>query len=243
MSAILKPQITPEMFESMPDMKGWELIDGKPVEKDRGEVPAPAVPTPPRTPEEFEAMTDMKGWELIDGIPREKEMGAESSFVGGELLQVFGPVVRHGRLGRLFPSDALYQCFPHRPKLVRKPDVSFVRAGRFPNDRPPRGIMRLVPDLVAEVISPDDLFEQVDDKVNDYLLVKVPMIWVVNPALRTVLVYLADGTIRRYTAEQELLGEPLLPDFRVRAADLFPDPLPEGVDATGSEAGAAGPTE
>jgi len=214
---------TPEEFELLSDTKGWELIDGKPVEKDRGEVPA--RPTPPLTPEQFESLSGMKGWELIDGTPKEKSVGTENGMIQIRIGRLLAAHVDDNRLGYVMADDAGYRCFPHRPRLVRKPDLSFVRTGRFPNDRPPRGYAKLVPDLCVEVVSPNDLYEEVDDKVNDYLLVNVPMIWVVNAALRTVLVYLADGTIRRYTADQELPGEPVLPGLVIRVADLFP-PLP-----------------
>ena len=178
------------------------------------------------TPEQFEMMSGTRGVELVDGDLKELNMGAESSYVSGELMFLIGKVIRAGNLGHIFPPDAMYQCFPLKPKSVRKPDVSFVRSGRFPNNRPPRGIIYLVPDLVVEVISPNDTYYDVEDKLNDYLLVKVPLIWVVNPDCRTVHTYLADGTVRRYTAEEELPGEPLFPGFRVRVADLFPAPLP-----------------
>ncbi len=178
------------------------------------------------TPEQFEMMSGTRGVELVDGDLKELNMGAESSYVSGELMFLIGKVIRAGNLGHIFPPDAMYQCFPLKPKSVRKPDVSFVRSGRFPNNRPPRGIIYLVPDLVVEVISPNDTYYDVEDKLNDYLLVKVPLIWVVNPDCRSVHTYLADGTVRRYTAEEELTGEPLFPGFRVRVADLFPAPLP-----------------
>lgn len=178
------------------------------------------------TPEEFELMSEEFGAELIDGDIKESDVGSESSFVGG---RVFGRLLTAGvgDGGLLFPADQGYVCFPHRPRLVRKPDVSFVRNGRFPNDRPPRGFARLAPDLAVEVISPNDTYYEVEDKLNDYLLVGVPLVWVVNPDMRTVHAYTADGTIRRFTAEQELTGEPLFPGFRVRVADLFPEPLPD----------------
>lgn len=178
------------------------------------------------TPEQFEMMSGTRGVELVDGDLKEMNKGAESSYLSGELMFLIGKVIRAGNLGHIFPPDAMYQCFPLKPKSVRKPDVSFVRSGRFPNNRPPRGIIYLVPDLVVEVISPNDTYYDVEDKLNDYLLVKVPLIWVVNPDCRSVHTYLADGTVRRYTAEEELSGDPLFPGFRVRVADLFPAPLP-----------------
>ena len=181
---------------------------------------------PHLTAEEFEEMPDTDGAELIDGIPQEREMGSESSFVGGKVMEHL-ILAGASRNGALFPADQGYICFPHRPRLVRKPDVSFVRNGRFPNGRPPRGFARLVPDFVAEVVSPNDTYYEVEDRLNDYLLVQVPLVWIVNPDRRTVHVYTPDGTIRRLTAEQELTAAPLFPGSRVRVADLFPEPLPE----------------
>ncbi len=178
------------------------------------------------TPEVFELMSEAEGAELIDGDIKEIDVGNESSFVGG---RVFQHLLESGatQSGLLFPADTGYICFPHRPRLVRKPDVSFVRTGRLPNNRPPRGFARLVPDLAVEVISPNDTYYEVEDKLNDYLLVGVPLVWVVNPDRRTVHTYTPDGGIRRFTADQELTGEPLFPSFRVRVADLFPEPLPD----------------
>ena len=49
-----------------------------------------------------------------------------------------------------------YQCFPHDPGLVRKPDVSFVRYGRFPGGVLPEGWAKIPPDLAVEVVSPND---------------------------------------------------------------------------------------
>lgn len=179
------------------------------------------------TPDEFERMPGVKDCELIDGVVVEKVGGGERGYINAQLLFAVGRYVELRRLGMVVGGRAGYICFPHRPRLVRKPDVSFVRNGRFPNDRPPRGFARLVPDLAVEVISPNDTYYEVEDKLNDYLLVGVPLIWIVNPDRRTVHVYTPDGAIRRLTAEQELTGEPLFPDFRVKVADLFPEPLPE----------------
>jgi Uma2 family endonuclease len=178
------------------------------------------------TPDEFEQMSGMDNFELIDGEPQEKIMGLESSLVQGRIVRLLGNWADTTGHGWVFESEAGYVCFPHRPKLVRKPDASFVRRGRFKDDQVPGGYGRLVPDLAVEVVSPNDEYREVEDKVNDYLLVAVPMVWVVNPPSRSVYVYMANGSIRRLTADDELTGDPLLPGFRVRVADLFPAPTP-----------------
>ena len=66
--------------------------------------------------------------------------------------------------------------FPDDPNRVRFPDGSFFRSGRLPNDMLPRGHIRVVPDLVLEVVSPNDLAWEVDVKATGYLQVGVPRV-------------------------------------------------------------------
>lgn len=179
------------------------------------------------SPEEFEEMLGVDHLELVDGEIREKGMGNLSSLVQSRINRRLGVFVEDRKLGEVFDGDAGYRCFLHRPGLVRKPDVSFIRNGRYPNNNPPLGFATIVPDLVVEVISPRDTSFDVQERLNDYLLVQAPAVWIVDPHTRTVHVYHADGTVRRLTAEQELTGDPVLPGFRVRVADLFPPPLPQ----------------
>ena len=60
------------------------------------------------------------------------------------------------RVGWALTSEAGYQCFPHEPGRVRKPDVSFIRYGRLPGGVLPKGWAKIRPDLAVEVVSPND---------------------------------------------------------------------------------------
>jgi Uma2 family endonuclease len=91
------------------------------------------------------------------------------------------------------------------------------------------GHMILAPDLVVEVVSPNDLVYRVDEKVEEWLGAGVPLIWVVNPIARTVRVYRADGTGPFLREKDELSGEGIVPDFRCQIRELFL--LPAGVSA------------
>ena len=62
-------------------------------------------------------------------------MGAESSTVQGEILALLREAVRPTRVARVYDSECMYQCFPHKPGMVRKPDVSVVLTARLPNGR------------------------------------------------------------------------------------------------------------
>ncbi len=108
-------------------------------------------------------------------------MGLESIGIGGELLALLLPHCKQHGLGRAPPADSGYECFPHRPGLVRRPDVSFIRAGRLPGGRLPTGWGKFAPDLAVEVISPNDAYEEVAEKLDDYQKAGVPLIWVISP--------------------------------------------------------------
>ena len=93
------------------------------------------------------------------------------------------------RLGWAFNADNGYQCFPHDPGLVRRPDVSFVRYGRFPGGVLPKGWAKIPPDLAVEVVSPNDTAYELEEKLEDYQKVGVPLVWVIYPNSRTVRVH------------------------------------------------------
>lgn len=180
---------------------------------------------PPRlTPEQFERLSDHRGLELIDGVVREKEMGTESGSIQARISYYLNQIVLPARLGEVIDSEGMYRCFPSHKERIRKPDVSFIRQDRLPGGRVPIGITDVAPDLAVEVISPNDVYESVDEKIADYYDARIPLVWVVSPRSRTVLVYHPDGTARRLRDTDDLTAEPVIPGFRVRIADLFPNP-------------------
>jgi Uma2 family endonuclease len=179
------------------------------------------------TPEEMLALPDADGCELVDGKLVERNMGGASSWVGGRVHYLLSHFCTTHPLGWVFPSDASYQCFPDKPKQVRLPDASLVHLGRLPNETPPQGHIRLVPDIVVAVVSPNDLFTEVDEKVEDYWRAGTPLVWVINPELRVGHIYRADGSSTRLHAGDTLNGESVLPGFECAVVDLFP-PAPSG---------------
>lgn len=174
------------------------------------------------TPQEFDRLSNTEGRELIDGRLVRKTMGATSSWIQRKLSTRLGNYVDENGLGQVFESECSYNCFPLRPNRVLKPDISFVAIARMPVERIPSGSIGFAPDFVIEVISPEEKVKKLNDKITDYVSAKVPLIWIVYPDRRTVQIRLADGTLRELSGDVELTGDPVLPGFRVRVADLFP---------------------
>jgi Uma2 family endonuclease len=174
------------------------------------------------TPEDLLAMPDSKNYELVDGRLVERYMGAESSWIGGRLHSRLDLFCDEHDLGWVWPADNGYQCFAHAPKLVRRPDVSFIRAGRFPGGALPKGHVRIPPDLAVEVVSPNDLAYEVEERVDDYQKAGVPLIWVIYPEIRTVFVRRSNGTVTHLHQDDEMSGEEVIPGFRCVVRSLFP---------------------
>lgn len=171
-------------------------------------------------PDDLLAMPDGDRYELVGGRLKELHMGAFADELLANLLRLFGNHVIPGKLGRLYVQTG-YVCFPDDPRKVRKPDLSFVARGRLVGDRSPEGWIRIAPDLAAEVVSPNDLFEEVEEKVKEYRTAGVKLIWVISPKSRTVLVRRLDGTCAELDDAGELSGEGVVPGFACTVADLF----------------------
>jgi len=174
------------------------------------------------TPEDLLAMPDGEGYELVDGQLVSRKMGAESSFVGGRLYWRLAPFSEEHDLGITWPADNGYQCFPHQPSLVRRPDVSFVRFGRLPGDVPPKGWVKIPPDLAVEVVSPNDGAEKVEEKLADYRKARVPLVWIIYPEARVARVHRIDGPPSYLLEHDDLSGEDIIPGFRCPLREILP---------------------
>jgi Uma2 family endonuclease len=180
---------------------------------------------PPITAAKFLSMSGTEGYELVDGRLKEKAMGVESSWIQTRLANRVGNYVEADQLGQVFGGDCMYRCFAHKPEQVRKPDFSFAASDKFPGGVIPVGPLELSPDWIAEVVSPKERVNELNDKVEDFLAAGVPLIWVIYPRSRTVTVHTGRRSTT-LTAADEITAAPVLPGFRVRVGDLFPPAPP-----------------
>jgi Uma2 family endonuclease len=172
-------------------------------------------------PDDLLHIPDGDLYELVDGRLTEKRVGAESEYIAATLLTFLNNAIFAGRLGYAFGSQTTIQCFPHRPRLVRKPDVCFVARGRFPNEVIPKGSIQIAPDLAVEVISPNDTYEEVEVKVKEYLVAGVRLVWVISPESKTIIVRRPDKTAAWLDSSDILSGENVVPGFGCPVADIF----------------------
>ena len=84
----------------------------------------------------------------------------------------------------------------------------------------PRGFVPIPPDLVLEVVSPDDTASEIREKVQDWLDFGCRAVWVLYAGPR-LDAYGDDGSVRACGPDDDLDGGAVLPGFRIRLRDLI----------------------
>jgi Uma2 family endonuclease len=161
-----------------------------------------------------------KSTELVRGklIVREPP-GTYHGRVQSVLNVIVGSYVRAHALGAVFGQDTGFQIASD-PDTVRAPDLAFVDRARVAQIAR-RGYASMAPDLVAEILSPDDRPGEVIAKVGDWLEAGVRLVWVIDPDRRVATVYRADGSVETRASDADVDGEAVLPGFSFRLAELF----------------------
>ena len=185
---------------------------------------------------------------MIDGIGDTRELmtaddlltlhlpGKSTELVRGKLIAREPPSTYHGRvqstlnvivgsyvrahaLGAVFGQDTGFKIRSD-PDTVRAPDLAFVQRDRV-GQIGRRGYAALAPDLVAEILSPDDRPSDVLMKVAEWLDAGVTLVWVIDADRRTGACYRLDGSVTTMAPGDDLDGESVLPGFRCRISELF----------------------
>lgn len=176
--------------------------------------------SPILTAEELFRRPDLEPCELVDGraIPT-----APTGFLHGDIeselslrLRSYAKETGHGRVA----GGEVGIVIRRNPDTVRAADVLFVsheRLGRSPAS----GYLEVAPELVVEILSPDDRWSEVMEKLSDYFQAGVLRVWVVDPRVRKVFVYRSLSQVETFTDGQTLGDENLLPGFTLAISELF----------------------
>jgi Uma2 family endonuclease len=121
--------------------------------------------------------------------------------------------------GQIFAAETGFTLF-RAPDTVRAPDIAFVRRERLP-DPVPAGYLELAPDLVVEVLSPNDRPGEVLAKIGDWLEAGARLVWVIDPERRRARIYRPDGSDASIQEDENLSGEDLLPGFTCRLGSVL----------------------
>lgn len=165
-------------------------------------------------------------FEVVNGVRVEKQpVGLIENLIASILLGRLEPFCRTHHLG--WAVNETMFVIPGSGN-DRKPDVAFVSFARWPQARPvPRvNAWPVVPELAVEVISPSDKAFDVVAKLDEYFGAGVQQVWHVYSHVERVYVYDSPTQVRILTRADELVGDPVIPGFRLPLAELFPTTTP-----------------
>jgi Uma2 family endonuclease len=172
------------------------------------------------TGDELLAMGDIGPCELIEGrIVPMTPTGSEHGVIESNLSRHLGNFVADRKLGKVMNGEV--GIFTHRrPDSVRGADIAFVSRERLA-DRPAKGFLTVAPELVVEIVSPSDRWQDVRQKIEEYFAIGVQRVWIVEPDNRDVLVYSTSTEMRKLGEGDLLTGEGVLEGFSLPVTQLF----------------------
>lgn len=167
------------------------------------------------------AALDGTRYELVKGeLQAMPPVNYEHAQITVRLARELGNYADAHQLGDVLAGDPGF-TLERDPDTVRAPDIAFFAAHRVPRPRPSRGFPELVPDLVAEVVSPTQTAAEIEEKIQMWLDTGVQLVLVLYPSRRSIT--LRSPQEARILSQQDTLecGD-LLPGFACRVGDLFP---------------------
>ena len=159
--------------------------------------------------------------ELIRGVLCETvSVGEEHGHIAGIFITYLNLHIRPQRLGRTGGTDVGVMV-GRNPDTVREPDVYFISSERLPLELRVQGYLEVVPEIVVEIISPNDTQQSVNDKTTMWLAHGVSMAVEVYPAERAVMVHRSGVPAVTLTGDDALDGGDILPGFTLPLSEIF----------------------
>lgn len=159
---------------------------------------------------------ELVGGRLYEMEPPGAEHGRVAMVIGGLLYEH----VERAGLGIAFASEVGFHLASD-PDTVRAPDVAFIARERVPATGIPRGYWQGPPDLAVEVLSPNDRHSEVEAKALSWLDAGTRAVVVVDPRLRTAMVYRSRHDIRILAADEPLELGDVVPGWSPLVGEFF----------------------
>ncbi len=175
--------------------------------------------------EEFETFIALpehrdRDYELIDGVIAEKAMPTDRhALIVGLLIILLGNYAREHRIGLPGPERRIR--LSDHPRDVRQPDISMILDPSYPIVE--RGATPVMPDVIVEVKSPDDRYDDLREKARFYIENGAKLVWLIYPEPKIVEVYRPNQPSDMLTSSGALDGFDVLPGFSVPVDELFVD--------------------
>lgn len=181
--------------------------------------------------DEYLRLNEIQPFEIINGRRIDK---LSSVFIHSEIIQkifiiLYNYLTQHP-IGRVYQETTYTIADTSHPNWVkgsRIPDLMVYKQARFASyiantpdyqTKP----FAIAPDLIIEVLSPNDLFLDVEAKIITDFDNGVKDVWLINPIHRIAWAYtINDLSPQRFNVHGELAAPATLLDFSLRLSDLW----------------------
>lgn len=141
--------------------------------------------------------------------------------VTATMTRILHQFVDEHQLGEVVSGEAGFRV-SQDPVCLYAPDVAFVARERLGKVDPDE-FYPFAPDLAVEVLSPSDKYQEMLERIKDYLDGGAQLVWLLDPKLRTVTAYQGlIQNVRVFTVPDNLEAPNLLPGFSCPVSKLFP---------------------
>ncbi len=160
-------------------------------------------------------------YELVKGVLQKMPpAGFAHGIYAAEIGSRLNVHVKAHQLGYVCGAETGFKI-AQNPDTVRAPDAAFVCQSSIEQQGIVRGYWEGAPDLAIEVISPNDTYAEVAEKVDEWLTAGCAMVWVINPRRETVEVYRANADFVLLHGTDTLDGGDVVEGFQCRVQDIF----------------------
>jgi len=169
----------------------------------------------------FSTQRDGSRLELVKGVLIVlSPAGSEHGRIASRILIRLGNHVETNNLGETFAAETGF-LIASDPDTVRAPDAAFVSHEKMSSVEETSAYLPLAPDLVVEVVSPNDSSSDVEAKAQEWLAAGSLIVLVADPKNETVRIYRSRSEIRvLHTGESFSSGE-VCHNWQLAVDDVF----------------------
>jgi Uma2 family endonuclease len=154
-------------------------------------------------------------YELIEGeLKQIAPAGHDHGRIIMEMTVPLGQYVKNAKLGKVYAAETGFKI-KSNPDTVIAPDITFISQERVEAVGRAKGYWEGSPDLAVEVISPNDIVSEVEEKV------QARQVWIISPKLRTITIYRSFSDVTTLTERDILDGGQAMPGFNIPVIDIF----------------------
>lgn len=137
--------------------------------------------------------------------------------VSANLLFSVDRFLRESPIGEALISENVYAL---SPSTRRSPDLAVILGDRH-QELCGATVIPIIPEIVAEVLSPSETPRMIHRKLKQYFEAGVKEVWLIDPEVREIEVWTGPSLPSHALSRNAVLESPLLPGFALPLEELF----------------------